>query len=140
MRPARPRRRGEALRRSRLADRAGGPLRRRCPRGLIRAFAAVRPIRSRAPRTCRLTAGRGTDTERSWLRSCGQRTLCRRTRHGGSVVEGVGPAGPAGLAQDLLDSIFRVATELVRGSRASLLVRDAATTDFVIAHAVGIAD
>ena len=49
-------------------------------------------------------------------------------------------AGPVGLAQDLLDSIFRVATELVRGSRASLLLRDDATTDFVIAHAVGIAD
>jgi diguanylate cyclase (GGDEF)-like protein len=59
---------------------------------------------------------------------------------GDSVLDGVGTAGPAGLAQDLLDSIFRVATELVRGSRASLLVRDAATTDFVIAHAVGIAD
>jgi len=49
-------------------------------------------------------------------------------------------AGPAGLAQDLLDSIFRVATELVRGSRASLLIRDDGTADFVIAHAVGIAD
>ena len=49
-------------------------------------------------------------------------------------------AGRAGLAQDLLDSIFKVATELVRGSRASLLLRDDATTDFVIAHAVGIAD
>ena len=49
-------------------------------------------------------------------------------------------AGPAGLAQDLLDSIFKVATELVRGSRASLLLREDATTDFVIAHAVGIAD
>jgi len=49
-------------------------------------------------------------------------------------------AGPAGLAQDLLDSIFKVATELVRGSRASLLLRYDATTDFVIAHAVGIAD
>ena len=43
------------------------------------------------------------------------------------------------LAQDLLDSIFRVATELVRGERASLLLRDQGTTDFVIAHAVGIA-
>ncbi|HEY8757421.1 MAG TPA: sensor domain-containing diguanylate cyclase, partial [Candidatus Limnocylindria bacterium] len=49
-------------------------------------------------------------------------------------------AGRAGLAQDLLDSIFKVATELVRGSRASLLLRDDATTDFVIARAVGIAD
>jgi len=55
-------------------------------------------------------------------------------------LDGVGSAGPAGLAQDLLDSIFRVATELVRGERASLLLRDDATTDFVIAHAVGIAD
>ena len=44
------------------------------------------------------------------------------------------------LAQDLLDSIFRVATELVRGERASLLLRDDVTTDFVIAHAVGIAE
>src|SRR5438874_9611998 len=58
--------------------------------------------------------------------------------HGGTV-DSVGTAGPAGLAQDLLDSIFKVATELVRGSRASLLVREEATTDFVIAHAVGIA-
>ncbi|HEV2011697.1 MAG TPA: diguanylate cyclase [Candidatus Limnocylindria bacterium] len=39
-----------------------------------------------------------------------------------------------------MDSIFKVATELVRGERASLLVRDELTTDFVIAHAVGIAD
>ena len=52
----------------------------------------------------------------------------------------VGTAAPAGLAQDLLDSIFKVATELMRGERASLLVRDDDTTDFVIAHAVGIAD
>ncbi|MDP9320927.1 MAG: diguanylate cyclase [Chloroflexota bacterium] len=51
-----------------------------------------------------------------------------------------GTVGPAGLAEDLLDSIFKVATELVRGSRASLLLRDDATTDFVIAHAVGMAE
>ncbi|HEV8229707.1 MAG TPA: diguanylate cyclase [Candidatus Limnocylindria bacterium] len=43
-------------------------------------------------------------------------------------------------AEDLLDSIFRVATELVRGERASLLLRDEASSDFVIAHAVGLAD
>jgi diguanylate cyclase (GGDEF)-like protein len=43
-------------------------------------------------------------------------------------------------ARDLLDSIFKVATELVRGERASLFVRDDLTTDFVIAHAIGIAD
>jgi len=43
-------------------------------------------------------------------------------------------------AQDLLDSIFRVATELVRGERASLLLRDDSTADFVIARAVGLAD
>ena len=43
-------------------------------------------------------------------------------------------------AQDLLDSIFRVATELVRGERASLLLRDDATSEFVIARAVGLAD
>jgi diguanylate cyclase (GGDEF)-like protein len=55
-------------------------------------------------------------------------------------VDAVGTVGPAGLAGDLLDSIFRVATELVRGSRASLLLRDDATTDFVIAHAVGMAE
>ncbi len=43
-------------------------------------------------------------------------------------------------AQDLLDSIFRVATELVRGERASLLLRDDETMDFVVARAVGLAD
>ena len=43
-------------------------------------------------------------------------------------------------AEDLLDSIFRVATELVRGERASLMLKDEATDDFVIAHAVGLAD
>jgi diguanylate cyclase (GGDEF)-like protein len=43
-------------------------------------------------------------------------------------------------AEDLLDSIFRVATELVRGERASLMLRDEATSDFVIAHAVGLAE
>ena len=43
-------------------------------------------------------------------------------------------------AEDLLDSIFRVATELVRGERASLMLRDDGTDDFVIAHAVGLAD
>ena len=43
-------------------------------------------------------------------------------------------------AQNLLDSIFRVATELVRGERASLLLREDDTADFVIARAVGLAD
>ncbi len=43
-------------------------------------------------------------------------------------------------AQDLLDSIFRVATELVRGERVSLLLRDEETSDFVIARAVGLAE
>src|SRR4051812_23172867 len=43
-------------------------------------------------------------------------------------------------AQDLLDSIFRVATELVHGERASLLLRNDATSDFVIARAVGLAE
>ena len=43
-------------------------------------------------------------------------------------------------AQDLLDSIFRVATELVRGERASLLLREDDTADYVIARAVGLAD
>jgi len=45
----------------------------------------------------------------------------------------------AGRAEDLLDSIFRVATELVRGERASLMLRHDATNDFVIAHALGLA-
>lgn len=43
-------------------------------------------------------------------------------------------------AQDLLDSIFRVATELVRGERASLLLREDDSSDFVIARAVGLAE
>jgi len=55
-------------------------------------------------------------------------------------LDSLSTAGPAGLAQDLLDSIFKVATELVRGERASLLVREDASADFVISHAVGIAE
>ena len=55
-------------------------------------------------------------------------------------MDSLSTAGPAGLAQDLLDSIFKVATELVRGERASLLVREDASADFVISHAVGIAE
>jgi len=43
-------------------------------------------------------------------------------------------------AQDLLDSIFRVAMELVRGERASLILRDEDSSEFVIARAVGLAD
>ena len=43
-------------------------------------------------------------------------------------------------AQDLLDSIFRVATELVRGERASLMLREENSTDFVIARAIGLAE
>ncbi len=43
-------------------------------------------------------------------------------------------------AEDLLDSIFRVATELVRGERASLMLREDASDDFVIAHALGLAE
>ena len=43
-------------------------------------------------------------------------------------------------AEDLLDSIFHVATELVRGERASLMLRDDASDDFVIAHALGLAE
>src|SRR5258708_13749783 len=61
-------------------------------------------------------------------------------RDGGSCLDGVGSLGSAGLAQDLLDSIFRVATELVRGERASLMLREDASTDFVMAKAVGIAE
>lgn len=44
------------------------------------------------------------------------------------------------LAQDLLDSIFRVATEVVRGERASLMLRDDGDADFVISRAVGLAE
>ncbi len=44
------------------------------------------------------------------------------------------------LAQDLLDSIFRVATEVVRGERASLMLRDDENSDFVITRAVGLAE
>jgi diguanylate cyclase (GGDEF)-like protein len=44
-------------------------------------------------------------------------------------------------AQDLLESIFKAATALVRGERASLLLREGADErDFIIAMAVGIAD
>ena len=43
-------------------------------------------------------------------------------------------------AQDLLDSIFRVATELVRGDRASLLLRDDETSEFVVVRALGLAE
>ena len=58
------------------------------------------------------------------------------SRRRGFHVEDQGVA----LAQDLLDSIFRVATELVRGERASLMLRDDADSDFVISRAVGLAD
>ncbi|OLC57768.1 MAG: hypothetical protein AUH85_02415 [Chloroflexi bacterium 13_1_40CM_4_68_4] len=44
-------------------------------------------------------------------------------------------------AQDLLESIFKVATALVRGERASLLLREETNdAQFIIAMAVGIAD
>lgn len=43
-------------------------------------------------------------------------------------------------AQDLLDSIFRVATELVRGERASLMLREDSSSEFVISRAIGIAE
>ncbi|HVR88156.1 MAG TPA: diguanylate cyclase [Candidatus Limnocylindria bacterium] len=55
-------------------------------------------------------------------------------------MDSVSARGGPGLAQDLLDSIFRVTTELVRGERASLLLRDDASADFVMAHAIGITD
>ena len=55
-------------------------------------------------------------------------------------MDTVGAARPAGLAQDLLDPILKFATGLVRGERGSLLLRDNATSDFVMAHAVGITD
>ena len=47
---------------------------------------------------------------------------------------------PSARAQDLLDSIFRVATTLVRGDRASLMLRAENSTDFVIARAIGLAE
>jgi len=47
---------------------------------------------------------------------------------------------PQALADDLLGSIFRVATELVRGERASLMLRDDENSDFVITRAVGLAE
>jgi len=62
------------------------------------------------------------------MASVGRRPDTQAQRDGGDVVDAVGTVGPAGLAEDLLDSIFKVATELVRGSRASLLLRDDATT------------
>ena len=44
-------------------------------------------------------------------------------------------------AQDLLESIFKVATALVRGERASLLLREERNdAQFIIAMAIGIAD
>lgn len=51
-------------------------------------------------------------------------------------------ADPQGekLAQDLLESIFKVATELVRGERASLMLRDDEDSDFVISKAIGLAE
>ena len=54
----------------------------------------------------------------------------------GVGVDGVG----AGLAEDLLDSVLKLATALVHGERASLMLREDATSDFVIAHAVGLAE
>ncbi|HEV8670632.1 MAG TPA: diguanylate cyclase [Candidatus Limnocylindria bacterium] len=58
------------------------------------------------------------------------------TREWGKQVENLSERR----AEDLLDSIFRVATELVRGERASLMLRNDATDDFVIAHALGLAE
>jgi len=59
----------------------------------------------------------------------------------GPAALGVGVSGVgAGLAEGLLDSIFTVARELVHGERASLLLRDDASSDFVIARAVGLAE
>ncbi len=55
------------------------------------------------------------------------------------VVDAVGPSTSES-AHDLVDSIFRVATELVRGERASLLLRDDPSNEFVIAHAVGLGE
>jgi diguanylate cyclase (GGDEF)-like protein len=42
--------------------------------------------------------------------------------------------------EDLLDSIFRVATALVRGDRASLLLREEGSSEFIVAKAVGLAE
>jgi diguanylate cyclase (GGDEF)-like protein len=112
------------------------------------------PVRGDADRTGAVAEGApGTDTLACGL-TTGRQPIPNGHGHtqvvnGHSAAAGHGgmgesvdaeAAGQAGLAQDLLDSIFKVATELVRGSRASLLVRDDATADFVIARAVGIAD
>ena len=59
----------------------------------------------------------------------------RGAREWGKLVEDLSERR----AEDLLDSIFRVATELVRGERASLMLREYASDDFVIAHALGLA-
>ena len=60
----------------------------------------------------------------------------RRAGKWGEALEDLGEPR----AEDLLGSILRVATELVRGERASLMLRDDATDDFVIAHAFGLAE
>jgi diguanylate cyclase (GGDEF)-like protein len=53
----------------------------------------------------------------------------------------MGQSGTERSAQDLLESIFKVATALVRGERASLLLReDTDDAQFIMAMAVGIAD
>lgn len=59
-----------------------------------------------------------------------------RRQRGGTHLE----AQSQQLAQDLLDSIFKVATELVRGERASLMLREDSDSDFVISRAVGLAE
>ncbi len=59
---------------------------------------------------------------------------------GGMTGSGLLEATGEGRAEDLLDSIFRVATELVRGQRVSLVLRDEETADFVIARAIGLAE
>jgi diguanylate cyclase (GGDEF)-like protein len=54
---------------------------------------------------------------------------------------GMGQTSPEQAAQDLLESIFKVATALVRGERASLMLREEnSDTHFVIAMARGIAE
>src|SRR5438093_1009092 len=58
---------------------------------------------------------------------------------GGNAL-GMGLLVPERNAQELLQSIFKVATALVRGERASLLLREGTDTHFVIAMAHGIAD
>src|SRR5204863_2301406 len=85
---------------------------------------SIRPV------TCR-GIGRAGDCQRRKRTSSLSVDRDWRTQDGGFV-----DSQSQRRAEDLLDSIFKVATELVRGERASLLLREDNSTDFVIARAV----